>query len=309
MLYCGYTLVGTQTLKHLILIVFFLAISCGPTQNSGTGELKPFEISLTSYDYAAAYGLQYLLTDKELKIIFKSDLEGERDSTLFSTTLEPSEKLRTIGNLDLESLKDYYGNPCIDDGSQISVEIKKNSELKTVHLSNFYHQDIGIAIEIMNSLIPEDYKIWYDHERLIKWQTECENTQAEYKRSLSEPKPDNLFDQELEFRISEIQSFSDFPSSDHAADYDCSNWVLGEEELKKILKGSSIARSKAWRLLFSDYPCVYRGTLTQNDREFKFEINGAKWLSVTSDTTVFYADFGAYLSALYESIKRVNTRE
>jgi hypothetical protein len=285
-------------LKHLILIVFFFAISCGPTQNSGTSELLPFEINITSYDFAAAYGLQYLLTNKELKIIFKGELEGERDTILFSISLEPNEKLRTLGNLNLDSLKDYYENPCIDDGSQISVEIKKNNKQKNIHLSNYFHQDIGLAIEIVNSLTPKDFKIWYDQEKLTKRLIDCESTLTEPELEEGGINSTNLFDSDSKFEFSIHGRYSDYPSSDPDTSY-CSKWNLTDQDIQRILTKTTRISGQEWHILFGHYPCVYRGTLSQNEIEFKFEINGGSWLTITSDTTVFYADLGATLSELF----------
>jgi hypothetical protein len=134
---------------------------------------KPFELTVYDADYSMAYAIQYVLTDKDLKIIFKGELEGEKDSTLFKTNLQPSETLSKLSNINIDSLKEYYSNPCILDGSQVTVKLNKDNKTKTVHLSNYYQADIGLAIELINSLTPKEYKIWYDKVTLIKDQENC----------------------------------------------------------------------------------------------------------------------------------------
>ena len=59
------------------------------------------------------------------------------------------------------------------DGSQVTVKLNKDHKSKLVHLSNYYQADIGLGIELINSLTPKKYKIWYDKERLRKGQENC----------------------------------------------------------------------------------------------------------------------------------------
>lgn len=161
----------------IILITIGLGSCAAKEESYGTIEqvqTKPFEIRVTDSDYSMAYGLEYVLTEKDLKIIFKGGLEGEKDSLIYSSKLGANESLNTLSELSIDSLKEYYSNPCINDGSQITVELKKENMSKTVHLSNYYHHEIGLAIEQINKLAPEKYRIWYDKERLLKDQNNCD---------------------------------------------------------------------------------------------------------------------------------------
>ena len=164
----------TRILSILIVITL---ISCGLEQKDDKAEtidLKPFELTVTEWGGAMAGGLQYVLTEKDLKIVFKTELEGRTDKIIFTTELQPDEALKILSNLNIDSLKEYYDNWCISDGSQISVSLNKDNKTKTVHLSNFYHEDIGPAIRLINTLTPEEYEIWYDKEVLIREQKECD---------------------------------------------------------------------------------------------------------------------------------------
>ncbi|MCW3110354.1 MAG: hypothetical protein JWQ09_4860 [Segetibacter sp.] len=171
--------------RLLIILTVLTFVSCGQT-NKKSGDtnssvdtknvdlnLKPFELIVYDADYSMAYTLQYILTDKDLKIIFKGELQGEKDSTLFKTTLQPNEALNKLSNINIDSLKESYSNPCIMDGSQVTVKLNKDHKSKTVHLSNYYQTDIGLAIELINSLTPKEYKIWYDKAKLLEDQENC----------------------------------------------------------------------------------------------------------------------------------------
>ena len=167
--------------KNVVIRFMILTLlSCGNGTSKkqvsispGKYDIIPFEASILNSDYAMAYSVLTVLTEKQLKIIFKSDLVGEKDSVLFIRALQPSDTLKQISEIRLNGLKEYYTNQCIDDGSQIRVTFKKGGNKKTVHLSNYYHDDIGKMIYLVNSLIPEKYKVWYDKQKLIDDYIKC----------------------------------------------------------------------------------------------------------------------------------------
>lgn len=154
--------------KLITILTVFTFASCVQKRN-----IKPFKLTVYSANYSLAYTLKYVLTDHDLQITFKGELEGEKDSTLFRVSLKPSYALQKLSDIDFSGLKEYYQNPCIRDGSQIIVEVEKDSKNNSIQLSKFYQKDIGLAIEIINSSIPEKYKIWYDKTQLLKAQQEC----------------------------------------------------------------------------------------------------------------------------------------
>jgi len=165
----------------IILTIFILdsynpqivnSFSSERTKNTEFG-LKPFEITIYSVDYSMAYTVQYVLTNKNFKIILRGELEGERDSILFRTALQANKTLKRLSHINIDNLHEYYSNPCIRDGSQIMIKLKKGFKNKTIHLSNYYQPDIGLAIELINSLTPKKYKIWYDKKTLLKEQENC----------------------------------------------------------------------------------------------------------------------------------------
>lgn len=90
-----------------------------------------------------AYSVQTSLTEKQITIIYKSGLEGGKDTILFSKSFQPSDTLQQISDLNINCLKKYYSNPCIKDGSQITIAFQKDNQRKSVHLSNYYQEDVG----------------------------------------------------------------------------------------------------------------------------------------------------------------------
>lgn len=107
-----------------------------------------------------------IVTDKDLKIFDRSGLMPEKDSLLFSKLLSPSDTLFKIGNVNFDQLKYGYLNPCLTNGSQIYVSITKNGKSKRVYLGNYYQQDVGYFLSLVNMLVPKKYRVWYDKENL-----------------------------------------------------------------------------------------------------------------------------------------------
>lgn len=153
-----------------IISVMALAIFCSCNQ---TKPLEPFKLVIRDYDYAMAYSRQFVLTEDDLNIVFKGELEGEKDSVIFSTVLKPTKDLRILSTFDFSSLSDEYKNSCVDDGSQILVSYTKDNKTKDIHLSNYYQKDVGFAVGVVNEIVPEKYEIYYDKAELLELQKGC----------------------------------------------------------------------------------------------------------------------------------------
>lgn len=156
----------------LTILLSSVTFSFGQSANS-TNVDSTFEITLINSDYSLAYSTFIVLTNRKLSIIYKGELVGEKDSLLFSTSVQQSDTLKQISNIDITQLKNYYSNDCVSDGTQITVDIKKNGFIKTVHVSNYYQEDVGKIIYLVNSLIPNKYQIWYDKKKLKAFDKLC----------------------------------------------------------------------------------------------------------------------------------------
>jgi hypothetical protein len=165
-------------MKILSMMMVLVLFSCSEKQETidkpHMPQLNPFVMTIISSDYSMAYGLEYVVTERDLKIVLKGGLVGETDSTIYSVNLQQNEVPIILSSLNLDSLNEHYHNPCIADGSQIWVELKKDNKVKSVHVSNYYQKEIGIAVEYVNEIIPEEYAIWYDKAKLLKDQKRCE---------------------------------------------------------------------------------------------------------------------------------------
>jgi hypothetical protein len=177
----------TQTLAILLL---FICFSCGQivsgsvnnnNKNDTAGnKLVPFELTVEDADYSMSQTFIYKISANKIEIFSRSDInivgmrKGENLDTVYKADLEGNATLKKLSNINLDNLKDGYFNHCIMDGSQVTVTLNKDGKSKTVHLSNYYQSDIGLVIELINTLTPKKYKIWYDKDILLKGQKDCE---------------------------------------------------------------------------------------------------------------------------------------
>lgn len=116
------------------------------------------------------------LTDKKLKVLWVT----KKDSVLFSGTLNQSDTLQQISNINFNAFKKEYSNPCIDDGLGLEVFIEKNGFKKHTSLDNYYKNEIGQILSFVNTYIPVKYKVSYDKNQLVQ---DYERCKEEMKRT------------------------------------------------------------------------------------------------------------------------------
>ncbi len=154
-----------------LILIFCTIISC---KNE---PIEPFELSIYDYNYPMAYSVLYRLTDKKLTIIFQGELENEKDSVLYSTTKLPKKNVRKLSKINVDSLSVLYSNPCFSDGDIKSFRFKKNGISKLVSLQNYYHVELSPAIETINEIVPEKFKMYFDKAFLIESLERCGEAQ------------------------------------------------------------------------------------------------------------------------------------
>ena len=153
-------------MKKLIGLIFalltILTIACD------NKPIEPFELSIADYNYSLAYSILYKLSNENLTILFRGELENEKDSILYSTNDLPKRKIRKLANIKIDSLSIFYSNNCVRDGDVKSFYFKKGGVSKKVQLNNYYHKDLSPTIEIINEIVPEKYRMNYNVERTNK---------------------------------------------------------------------------------------------------------------------------------------------
>jgi hypothetical protein len=156
-----------KTFGLILSFALFISVSCNNKQ------IEPFELSIADYNYSLAYSVLYQLSNDKLTITFQGELENEKDSILYSITELPKNKIRQLSNINIDSLNVLYSNSCIDDGDIKSFRFTKYGKSKSVSLQNYYHAELSPAIEIINGIVPEKFKMYYDKAELIKEMEDC----------------------------------------------------------------------------------------------------------------------------------------
>ncbi len=167
----------------ILAIVLFFTISCN------NKPIEPFELTIADYNYSLAYSVLYKLSNEKLTVTFRGELENEKDSILYSTIELPKSKIRQLSEINIDSLGVLYSTVCIHDGDIKTFGITKNGKSKSVTLQNYYHAKLSPAVEIINEIVPDKYKMYFDRVQVMEGMEKCGefqiiSTWEEYKNNI-----------------------------------------------------------------------------------------------------------------------------
>ena len=168
-----------KTLLYIFTFTTIIIISCAQNQSKDEYfheeiyNLKPFDITITNISLGQR-DETYILTEKQIRVVLANEIQPDNDSVLFSCNISPNKTLQNLSDLNLDSINEYYENGCIEDGIILKVRIIKDNKTKDISISNFHLNEIGQAIELINKFIPEQYKLWYNKDKLIKDKILCD---------------------------------------------------------------------------------------------------------------------------------------
>lgn len=106
------------------------------------------------------------------------------------------------------------------------------------------------------------------------------------------------FDPNDEFQINGFEHLNEHESADSIYT-ECKEWQLSNSDIERILQLLTPINGSQWHYEFGQYPCYYNGKLNQHGNNFEFSINSGSWLTITSDTTIFYGDVKGKLTELF----------
>ncbi len=167
--------------SRIVLMIALGLWSTPCSQESGEpsrSEVKTsqFQLSLRDTDYSMARTRIYQLTNDQLAITV-GGLQRDQDNLVFKHEFDSEETARVVrllDSIDFEGLKEQYSNDCMDDGSQILLDFRRDTLERSIHLSNYYLVEVARIVEFANSIAPKHLEIWYDRERLLKALERCE---------------------------------------------------------------------------------------------------------------------------------------
>ena len=161
---------------YLALPFFVILAACSndrsETPAPGSPMIESFQYSIRNSGMIRSEIFETILTEKHIRVI-----QGDGDDALqFSTPILYSDTLNRISEMNLSTMDSLYSNVCIADGIQLTAVLKKGDSTKTVHISNFYQPDIGLAIEYINAYVPEKFRITYDKKQLEEEYIKCQES-------------------------------------------------------------------------------------------------------------------------------------
>jgi hypothetical protein len=131
--------------------------------------IEPFQFSIRNNGMIRDEIFETFISESKIWVV-----QGNgADSLRFNTPIPVSDSLNRISETTLTTLDSLYSNDCIADGLQLTALFNKRDTTKTVHISNFYHPDIGRAIEYLNTYVPAKFRIIYDQKKLEEDYIKC----------------------------------------------------------------------------------------------------------------------------------------
>jgi TATA-binding protein-associated factor Taf7 len=99
-----------------------------------------------------------------LKVTYDDGITGRTDSMLFAkktTDSAASVLCNYLISFNVDSLKDEYVNPHIEDGDRKNITIKIGNKTKHVYTANYMHDQLVRIYDIVNTMLDEKYRIRY----------------------------------------------------------------------------------------------------------------------------------------------------
>lgn len=126
-----------------------------------------FELTINEYNESQDYFVRYILSKDTLKLTKGAEMRTKKDAIIYSNSNFQKDKIKQFLKIEIDSLSGYHANICISGGDIKSFTIKNNNKSKAVRLDNYYHEDLSPAIEFINEIVPEKYKLNYNKRKLI----------------------------------------------------------------------------------------------------------------------------------------------
>ena len=112
-----------------------------------------------------SFTILYAITDDSLIVKRLSGITKEKDKTLVKRLLRSNERkifLDYFSFLNIDSLKNEYKNPLIEDGDRKRVMIQlNNKQSKTIDIANCYQKDLASLFNLVNQIVSPELKIIY----------------------------------------------------------------------------------------------------------------------------------------------------
>lgn len=126
-----------------------------------------FVLSFSFYNHAELVykgAMTYRLTNDYIGVSRRS-LFDKQSNSVYSANIRKSIS-DSIVLLRLDTLRNFYHNDCVmsTSGDEYFISIETGKKETRIHLHSYYHPQIERLIGIMNTVVPEEYRINYMSE-------------------------------------------------------------------------------------------------------------------------------------------------
>lgn len=139
---------------------------------------------ISSLDKAMQSRTTYDITDSVIKvktgpydfIYFAPNYYA--DKVKFETKLSPKKQKQLallLSKVKADTLRTIYTNMCIIDGCILHFCFEWPDKKMSSTVSNYYLEKMVPVIEFVNSIVPKEYRIWYDKKTLLEEMKGCKN--------------------------------------------------------------------------------------------------------------------------------------
>lgn len=148
---------------HLVLFTLSLFSFSGHAQ-AQEKDSTHFVLTLSFYNHAELVyrgAMSYRLTNDYLGIS-RRNLFDKQNIPLYSANIGKAVS-DAISILRTDTLQTFYHNNCImsTSGDEYFISIERGIQEKRIHLHSYYHPQIDRLINLMNAVVPEEYRIPY----------------------------------------------------------------------------------------------------------------------------------------------------
>lgn len=169
----------------IYLSFLILNLSCEDESSKNTSKSN-LELNISVFDKPMNSIINYSLKNKLFEIrdtcyiCFDLKHSYGRNKPLAQISVDSKKYLEIRNKLDKvqidNNLKSIYFNECLIDGLEFQFELIINEKKSETFIQNYYHPGIDKVLALVNSLTPEEYKIEYNSEELIREYEECQNS-------------------------------------------------------------------------------------------------------------------------------------
>ncbi|SFE98297.1 hypothetical protein SAMN05518672_113148 [Chitinophaga sp. CF118] len=149
-------------MKNIAVVVMCFLYACNskPIEDCNI----PYSIDIWNLNASMAYSISYQVNNDSLIVSFIDVVKGTSNK-VHAKALTQTERNRFCNYLtsfNIDTLKEQYINPSVDDGNQEIVILKLENKKKKIEISNIHQENIAGLFKIVNDVMgDEKYKIKY----------------------------------------------------------------------------------------------------------------------------------------------------